>query len=135
MAPILAQGASLVLRTISFILPQHTKRLVLWCTLYSKMMCGGKNITEEQKSRLNKALSLCKDPNALELPSKLCEFISNDLDSCLVAARNAIRGEKAADVASMDFVHNIPSWLRYASDAFMIKDFEMLLATHQRAKA
>lgn len=132
MASFLAQGASRALRTISTVLPQHTKRLVLWCSLYSKM-CGSRKLTVEQRNNLNRALALCKDQNALELPAMLGGFIAKDLEGCMVAVRNAIRGEKAADVAADEFLHSVPSWLRYASGARMLTDFRSLLATHQRA--
>lgn len=129
MASLLTQGASAALRTISTILPQHTKRVVLWASLYSKM-CGGKKFTPEQRESLNSALALCKDQNALELPGMLGQFISNDLDGCMVAAKKAMRKEKPEEAAS-EFVRSIPSWLRYASEALMLKDFQQLLATHR----
>lgn len=134
MASLLAQGASKALRTISTVLPQHTKRLVLWCSLYGKM-CGNQNFTKEQRTSLNSALALCKDQEALELPAMLGKFISQDLDGCMVAARKAIRGEKTEEAAAEDFVLSVPSWLRYASDALMLSDFRSLLATHRRAMA
>jgi hypothetical protein len=99
------------------------------------MMCGGKNITKEQCRRLNGALSLSKDDQALSLPSQLGKFISEDLDACTLAAKNAIRGDnKAAERAAQDFVRSIPSWLRYASDAFMLNDFQAVLAAHHRSR-
>lgn len=134
MASLLAQGASKALRTISTVLPQHTKRLVLWCSLYGKM-CGNQSFTKEQRTSLNSALALCKDQEALELPAMLGKFISKDLDDCMAAARKAIRGEKTEEAAAEDFVHSVPSWLRYASDALMLRDFRELLATHRRAIA
>lgn len=134
MASIYAQGTSKVLRVISTVLPQHTKRLVLWSTLYGKM-CGGQSFTKEQCDRLNTALALCKDNGALALPAQLGKFIWNDLDGCCTAARRAIRGEKSAETAAAEFVRNIPSWLRYASDAFMLRDFQSLMASHHRAMA
>lgn len=122
------------LRAISTLLPAHTKRLVLWSTLYSKM-CGQQSFTKEQCARLNGAMSLVKDHAALDLPAKLGKFISSDLDECTAAARTAIRGETKVEEAAAAFVRSIPSWLRYASDAFMLKDFMSLLATHRRAPA
>jgi hypothetical protein len=128
----LAQGVSKTLQTISAVLlPKHTRRLVLWSTLYNSM-CGGKMFTPEQTERLNAALSLCKDSNALTLPAILGKFIWPDLDGCTLAARQAILGEQPATVAGKEFVHSIPTWLRYASDATVLKDFESLLATHRR---
>ncbi|BAW19320.1 hypothetical protein [Ralstonia phage RP31] len=115
-------------------LPAHTKRLVLWSTLYSKM-CGAQRFTKEQCDRLNGAFALCKDNSALDLPAKLGKFISNDLDECTAVAKTAIRGEQKEDEAAAEFVRNIPSWLRYASDAFMLKDFKTLLAIHHPAVA
>lgn len=130
MASICLQGAAKALRAISTLLPQHTKRLVLWSTLYGRM-CGGKGFTKEQSARLNKALVLCKDHKALSLPAQLGKFIWSDLDACCVAARKAIRGENSFETAATEFVRNIPSWLRYASDTFMRRDFQSLLSTHQ----
>lgn len=127
----LAQGVSKTLQTISAILPQHTRRLVLWGALYSKM-CGGQRFTKEQSDRLNKALSLCKDSAALTLPAFLGKYISSELDNCSDAARKAIRGEESDEEAAKNFVLNVPSCLRYASDAFMLKDFQSLLATHRQ---
>lgn len=134
MASIFVQGATKALKTISNILPNHMKRLVLWSTLYGKM-CGAQKFTKEQCDRLNGAMALCKNHGALELPARLGKFISKDLDNCAEAARVAIRGEKKADEAAVDFVRSIPSCLRYASDAFMLKDFMSLLSTHSRTKA
>lgn len=134
MASLLAQGASKALRAFSTILPQHTKRLVLWCSLYSNM-CNAQSLTQEQRDRLNGALALCKDQGALNLPAKLGKFIWKDLDNCMAAARTAIRGEKPEEAAAEEFVRSVPSWLRYASDAFMLKDFQSLLAVHGRGYA
>ena len=128
----LTQGVSKTLRKISAILPQHTRRLVLWGALYSKM-CGSHNFTQEQSDRLNKALSLCKDNAALILPAPLGKYLWPDLDKCSIAARKAIRGEEPVEVAAQAFVHGIPLFLRYANEAFMLKDFESLLATHRQA--
>lgn len=128
----LTQGVSKTLRKISAILPQHTRRLVLWGALYSKM-CGSHNFTQEQSDRLNKALSLCKDNAALILPAMLGKYLWPDLDKCSIAAKKAIRGEETDEVAAQAFVHGIPSFLRYANEAFMLKDFESLLATHRQA--
>lgn len=129
---ILTQGVSKTLRKVSAILPQHTRRLVLWGALYSKM-CGSHNFTQEQSDRLNKALSLCKDSAALVLPAMLGKYLWPDLDKCTLAARTAIRGEQSDEAAAQAFVHGIPLFLRYASDAFMLKDFQCLLATHRQA--
>jgi hypothetical protein len=134
MASLLAQGASKALRTISTVLPQHTKRLVLWSSLYSKMH-GGQTFTAEQSNTLNGALALCKDQEALALPAMLGKFIAKDLEGCMVAARKAIRGEKTEEAAAAEFLHSVPSWLRYASDALVLRDFRELLATHRRAIA
>lgn len=134
MASLLTQSASKALRTISTILPQHTKRLVLWSSLYSKMH-GGKKFTPEQRENLNGALALCKDQSALELPAMLGQFISKDLDGCMVATKIAMRKEKPEAEAAAEFIRNIPSWLRYASEALMLQDFQLLLSTHRRAMA
>lgn len=135
MATLFARGAAKALRAISStVLPNHMKRLVLWCTLYGRM-CGQQDFTKEQCDRLNGAMALAKDQSALALPAKLGKYIWSDLDACVGAARKAIRGEKKADEAATDFIRSIPSWLRYASDAFMLKDFKSLLAVHPRAMA
>lgn len=135
MAPIIAQNVGKALRAISStILPAHTKRLVFWSTLYSKM-CGAQSFTKEQCDRLNGSMKLAKDRNALDLPAKLGKFIWPELEECTAAARKAIRDEKKADEAAADFLRSIPSWMRYASDSFMLKDFMSLLATHQRSRA
>lgn len=135
MAPIVAQNVGKALRAISStVLPAHTKRLVFWTTLYSKM-CGAQTFTKEQCDRLNGTLTLCKDHGALDLPAKLAKFIWPELEECTAAARKAIRGEKKADEAAADFLRSIPSWLRYASDLFMLNDFNLLMATHQRSRA
>lgn len=129
---LLAQSVSKTLQTISaYLLPHHTRRLVLWSTLYNEM-CGGKTFTTEQAGRLNDALLLCKDSKALTLPSILGKFIWPELNDCSLAAQQAIRGEEPADIAAEHFVHSIPTWLRYASDAFMLNDFRSLLATHRQ---
>lgn len=130
MAPILAEGVSRALKAISTHLPAHTKRLVLWSTLYCNM-CDAQKLTKEQSDQLNSALTLCKDQGALKLPAQLCKFISRDLDACRAAAIHAFRGEQKKDDAAMDFLRSIPSWLRYASDAFMLNDFNTLLAIHR----
>lgn len=136
MAPIFTQGARKVLKGLTTILPQHTKRLVLWSTLYSKMMCGDSKITNEQCHRLNSAMSLSKDDGALTLPSGLTKYIGHDLDACINAVKNAIRGDStAAERAAQEFVRCIPARLRYASDAFMLSDFQSLMVAHSRARA
>lgn len=127
----LTHSVSKTLQTISAILPQHTRRLVLWSTLYSKM-CGGQKFTEEQSDRLNTALGLCKDSKALQLPALLGRFIWRELDGCSLAARRAIKGEEPAEIAAEEFANSIPSWLRYASDTFVLNDFQSLLATHRQ---
>lgn len=134
MTSFFVKSAAWLLKTLSNCLPKHTKRLVLWSTLYG-MMCGQQRFTEEQRSRLNGALTLCKDREALDLPASLGKFIWKDLDGCTKAAKQAIRGERKAEEAALEFVRSIPKCLRYASEAFMLKDFTLLLATHRRAMA
>lgn len=140
MASILARGATNTLRAITNVLPRHTKRLVLWSVLYTRMCgdnkgCCARNLTKEQCVCLNKAMSLCKDNNALELPAKLGKFLWPDLEECTAVARTALRGEKPAEVAAKDFIRSVPSWLRYASDAFMLRDFQLLMASPLRTVA
>jgi hypothetical protein len=132
MASILAQSAHHALRAISTVLPNHTKRLVLWSTLYGRM-CGQQSFTKEQCDRLNGAMVLVKDNAALALPAKLGKFIWSDLEACTAAVRKAIRGEKGPEEAAAEFLRSIPTFLRYASDALMLKDFQTLLSTHRRA--
>lgn len=129
---VIAQGVSKTLQTISAVLPKHTRRLVLWGALYSKM-CGGQSLTKEQTERLNNTLSLCKDSSALVLPGILGKYLWSDLDHCSTAVKNAICNEANAEEAALSFVHHVPSFLRYASDAFTLNDFQSLLATHRQA--
>lgn len=126
MSPFLARGVSRTVRAISSVLPCHTKRLVLWSVLYSKMH-GRRDMTKEQCDRLNEVLELCKDNAALALPAQLGVYIWKDLDECTAATTRAVRGEESIDAAAKDFISSIPDWLRYASDAFMVKDFQKLL--------
>ncbi len=130
MASIMAQSVKNVLRAISStVLPNHTKRLVLWSALSSRM-CDAQEFTKEQCDRLNATMALAKDHSALALPVQLGKYIWSDLDECTAAARKAIRGEKKAEEAAADFIRSIPAWLRYASDAFMLRDFRLLLSAH-----
>lgn len=127
MAPILVRCISRSVRAISSVLPCHTKRLVLWSVLYSKMY-GRHDMTQEQRDYLNQALDLSKDNAALVLPAQLGVFIWTDLDECSAETTKAVNGEKTIDAAARDFTRCIPDWLRYASDAFMLKDFKQLLS-------
>ncbi len=135
MATILARSISTILRVISSALPNHMKRLVLWSSLYCKM-CGTRSITKaeakEMGERLNDALVITKDSAAFIFPAGVSNFIWLDLDDCITAAFNAIRSGKPSDIAGMEFVRSIPEWLRYASEPFMLKDFQSLLTVHQR---
>ena len=127
MAPIFARCISRSVRAISSVLPCHTKRLVLWSVLYSKMH-GKQEMTQEQRDCLNQALDLSKDNAALVLPTQLGVFIWTDLDECSAETTKAVSGEKTIEAAAKDFIRCIPEWLRYASDAFMLKDFKKLLS-------
>lgn len=134
-ATIIARGISTILRAISAILPNHTKRLVLWSSLYCRM-CGAQNFTKDEAKemgeRINDALVITKDSAAFIFPVAVSKFICMDLDECIAAAYKAILNGKPSESASMEFVQSIPTWLRYASDAFMLKDFQSLLTVHQR---
>lgn len=130
MASILARGVRSTLRAISSILPCHTKRLVLWSVLHSKMH-GGHGTTKEQCDRLNQALVLCKDNDALMLPTRFGTLLWKDLDDCSTVTDKAISGEKSMEVAAKEFICGIPQSLRYASDAFMLRDFQALLAIYR----
>lgn len=131
MSPVLVQGTSRLLRGVARVLPRHTKRLVLWCSLYSKVH-NRKDITKEQCISLNNLLVLCKDIKAFKFSAQLGSFLWNDLEDCSRVTGKAIRGEKTMDEAAVEFIHGIPVWLRYASDAFMISDFETMLRAHGR---
>jgi hypothetical protein len=98
-------------------------------------MHGWKTFTPEQRENLNGALALCKDQSALELPAILGQFISKDLDDCLAAAKKALGKEKPEAEAAAEFIRSVPSWLRYASDALLLQDFQQLLSTHRRVVA
>lgn len=131
MANILARGASRALRSLAPVLPQHIKRLILWCALYGKM-CGAQTFTKEQCDKLNGALKLCKDVAAMALPAGLSKYIWQDLDDTVIVAKAAIRNGGVSEDAALLFVKSIPKWLRYASDTFILTDFELLMAVHQR---
>lgn len=126
MAPLLVRGVSRTVRAISSVLPCHTKRLVLWSVLYSKMH-GRRDMTKEQRECLNKVLVLCKDNAALALPAQLGVYIWTDLDECSAVTAKAVNGEETIEEAAKEFISSIPNWLRYASDALMSKDFKELL--------
>lgn len=137
MATLFARSATTMLRAITNVLPRHTKRLVLWSVLYSRMCgdnktCCTRHLTREQCVCLNNAMALCKDNHALELPAKLGKFLWPELEECTAVARKALRGEKPAEAAAKDFIRSVPSWLRYASDAFMLRDFQRLMASPLR---
>lgn len=139
MAPILTRSASRIVRAISSILPRHTKRLVLWSVLYTRLH-GKRVMSKEQCERLNQILTLCEDKDALALPAQLGVFIWSDLDDCSMATNKAIRGEKTIEASASEFIRSIPKFLRYASDALMLKDFQSLLSfyveqRHQREVA
>jgi hypothetical protein len=130
MATILARGARSALRAISSALPCHTKRLVFWSVLYSRLQ-GGRATTKEQCDRLNQALVLCKDNDALMLPTHFGTLLWKDLDDCSTVTDKAIRGEKTIESAAREFICSIPQGLRYASDALMLKDFQALLSIYR----
>lgn len=125
MPSILAKSISKALRGLSAILPKHTKRLLLWTLLYSRV--SGKTFTAEQKAKLNEALSLCKDQNALALPVQLDKYLGCELDICQTVTTEAASGEKSGSIAEPEFLNAIPQWLRYASDSLMIRDFRSLM--------
>ena len=133
MAPFIFRGVTRTVRAISSVLPCHTKRLVLWSVLYSKLN-GRRDMTKEQRDRLNQVLVLCKDDDALTLPTQLGVFIWNDLDQCSKATNEVVTGEKTIEAAAKDFLNSVPKWLRYASDAFMITDFQKLLTFYMDQK-
>lgn len=85
-------------------------------------------MTKEQRDCLNHVLVLSKDDAALVLPAQLGVFIWTDLDACSAETSKVVSGEKSIEAAATDFTRCIPNWLRYASDAFMLKDFKQLLS-------
>lgn len=136
MANFITRIISTILRVIFKILPNHTKRLVLWSTLYSKI-CGARKYSKEEAQqlgeRLNNVLTITKDTKAFIFPVGMSQFISSDLDGCSNAIINAVRNTQTAEAAAKEFVRQIPQWLRYASEPFMVRDFSVLLTVHHRA--
>lgn len=104
--------------------------------MYSKI-CGERKYSKEEAQqlgeRLNKVLTITKDTKAFIFPVGMSQFISHDLDGCSKAIIDAVKNTQSAESAAKEFVQQIPKWLQYASEPFMVRDFSTLLTVHHRA--
>lgn len=119
-----------VLQGIARFLPDNTKRIVLWSTLYSKM-CSAREVPSENTARLNQIMGLAKTVEATKLPIKMGDVIWKDLDQCSDAVSDAVLGKSLEDCAKR-FVQSIPMFLRYASERYITEDFIRLVTAHKR---
>lgn len=120
-----------VLQGIARLLPNNTKRIVLWSTLYSKM-CSGREVPSENTARLNQIMGLAKTVEATKLPVKMGDVIWKDLDQCSDAVSDAVHGKSLEECAKR-FVQSIPKFLQYASERYITEDFIRLVKAHSRS--
>lgn len=118
------------LTAIARVLPSHSRRLVLWSTLYG-LICNNRNLTASTAGELNELLGLAKCDKATALPIRLGSVIWTDLAKCLQAITDAMHGKNIAECAD-DFTASVPRWLRYASERFIREDFERIVRAHHR---
>jgi hypothetical protein len=112
------------------ITPSHIRRLVFWCTLYTRM----RNTTEiEDKSRdkLNETMKLATENDALCFPVLASSLIWSDISKCYETAWQTIAQRSNVAQSAKDFVSHIPQWLRYGSQEKMERDFFRLVDNHR----
>lgn len=119
------------LKLIAHALPAHSKRLVLWSTIYG-INCANRGIDTNGVSELNRLLTLAKNEEAACLPLRLCSVIIDDVKKCTTAVADAVQGKNIAECADR-FVTSVPTWLKYASDQMLRDDFTKLMRYHPPA--
>lgn len=119
-----------VLLAIARILPTHSKRLVLWTSLYGQM-CKHEEQAIEGTKKLNELMHLATDDKAAELPIKLGKVIWSDLTRCLEATKDAVQGKCLSECFTR-FIQGIPASLRYASEQLIREDFEQVVSMHRQ---
>lgn len=117
-----------ILTAIAYVLPSHSRRLVLWSTLYG-LICNKREVTTTTAAELNDLLGLAKCDQATALPIRLGSVIWADLSKCLQAISDAMHGKNVAECAD-DFIASVPKWLRYASERYIREDFERIVRAH-----
>lgn len=129
MATFLKQLASTVCRKLVALTPSHIRRLVFWCTLYSRI----RNTTEIEKldgPKLNATMKLATRNDALNFPILTSRLIWADINKCYETAQGALLSVSSKTDAAKSFVSFIPSWLQYGSQEKMERDFYRMVNSH-----
>lgn len=112
------------------ITPSHIRRLVFWCTMYTRMR-NTTEIEDQSRDKLNQTMNLATENAALSFPVLASRLIWPDISSCYDTAWQTISQRKNVAQAAKDFVSHIPQWLRYGSEEKMERDFFRLVNNHR----
>ena len=110
--------------------PSHIRRLVFWCTLYTRMR-NTTEIEEQSRDNLNRTMKLATENAAMSFPVLVSRLIWSDISMCYETVWQTIAQRKNSTVMAKDFVSQIPQWLRYGSQEKMENDFFRLVNNHR----
>lgn len=134
MASLIVTVVAKAARKLVSFTPRHIRRMVLWCSLYTRM----RNTTSADKlncGQLNDTMHLVTQVKALDFPVWASRLIWTDVSSCYEAVRKAIFQSGSLSTNTKEFVSAIPQWLRYGSDEKMERDFIRMVKNHPTVAA